>query len=88
MKNLTRTVWVGYNRSLGFMKGTTSPGWTDDFSKARLYTRECDVKTSARRRRGRMLKEDDPEIHPIKMELNLEREVAIILKLGGIPVQE
>lgn len=86
MKNFTRTVWVGYSATNGFMKGRTYPDWTDDFSKARMYGRKQDVMSSAARVQKRL--PDHGKVNPIPIELNLEEEVALILKLGGIPDHE
>jgi hypothetical protein len=86
MKNLNRIVWVGYNRTHGFMKGKVNATWTEDFSKARLYGRKSDVISSSKRLKNRI--PDGETIIPIPIKMNLEEEVAIILKLGGTPCLE
>ena len=83
MKNLKRVIWVGYSRSHGFMSGKTKHTWTDDFKKARLYSRKCDVISSSRMIKKKLT--EGEEVIPIPVEVNLEEEVAIILKLGGLP---
>lgn len=75
MEDKQRILYVGYTHTKGFIKSKGVPAkYTDDFSKARIFSRKSDVTSASRY--------SEEDLIPVPVELTLDPQNVFMSILG------